>query len=750
MKPVPKLGLCAVLMLLSLSLAAPARCEVTRQQVDDAMAQAINYLRSTQNPNDGSWAYVHFRSTGPSAFAHKAGCTALVVYALSHAGVPEADPTMVKALNFLDAQDPDRNYELSFMVIAYAYVNPKRYRGRIAYLADKLIANQMSWGMWTYAEFDPASARRGDNSNTQIAVLALHEAMEAGAVDNRTPLVRARDHFRKDQNSDGGWGYVAQSRQSRGSMTCAAIASLYAAGMELFTPTSEVGVYKRDPVIGAGFNWLVRNYAVNENPRDPSPELAAYYKYYYLYSLERVGLLTGFRLMGTHDWFREGAEELVNYQETDGSWGIGPSDTAFGLLFLARGNIPVIMSRVMWDGPWNPNMHALQHLTRFIQKKFDRRLNWENLPLEIPVNELLKSPVLFISSIKAPVLNEVEKENLRTYVQYGGTIYAEATKESEDFDAGFRALMDELFPNRPMVKLPDDHPVYSSTFDYAGEKTLFGVDVACRTSIFYSQVDHTGDWEQDRVESSKDSFELGTNVAAYATAVKPVMTPLEPVRVPEQLKTPAAETQIPSPSKTFIIAQIVHDGDWLPDPGAMESLMDNLHDQLSLNVSPAVKPLRLTDDDLYDYPLLYMTGHYDFELSSGEKDRLKRYLLAGGFLFADSCCGRPAFDEAFRRLVEDLFGEGALVRIPVRDDIFSLCYKVETVKYSDAVLEESPGFAQPFLEGVKVGDRWGVVYSKYDIGCELAGHLTPGVKAVKGFDAYRLATNIACYPLLGF
>ena len=57
---------------------------------------------------------------------------------------------------------------------------------------------------------------------------------------------------------------------------------------------------------------------------------------------------------------------------------------------------------------------------------------------------------------------------------------------------------------------------------------------------------------------------------------------------------------------------------------------------------------------------------------------------------------------------------------------------------------------EPFLEGVKVGGHWGVIYSKYDFGCELAGHLTPGVKAVVGFDAYRLATNLACYPLLGF
>ena len=53
--------------------------------------------------------------------------------------------------------------------------------------------------------------------------------------------------------------------------------------------------------------WLSDHFFVGQNlgtgPRG---------KYYYLHGLERAGRLTGQRFFGNHDWYREGAEELVD------------------------------------------------------------------------------------------------------------------------------------------------------------------------------------------------------------------------------------------------------------------------------------------------------------------------------------------------------------------------------------------------------------------------------------------------------
>ena len=96
-------------------------------------------------------------------------------------------------------------------------------------------------------------------------------------------------------------------------------------------------------------------------PPEPSPEdlpkpgpssLFPVFHYYYLYGLERAGVLADTAWVGTHDWYLEGAEFLLPAQRADGSWeqadsgqGAGPFqdlgrspqvDTCFALLFLKR------------------------------------------------------------------------------------------------------------------------------------------------------------------------------------------------------------------------------------------------------------------------------------------------------------------------------------------------------------------------------------------------------------------------------
>ncbi len=58
-----------------------------------------------------------------------------------------------------------------------------------------------------------------------------------------------------------------------------------------------------DP-IDAALNWLAKNFKVFANP-------GGQWQLYYLYGLERVGRLTGQRFIGEHDWYREGAAQLL-------------------------------------------------------------------------------------------------------------------------------------------------------------------------------------------------------------------------------------------------------------------------------------------------------------------------------------------------------------------------------------------------------------------------------------------------------
>jgi len=97
----------------------------------------------------------------------------------------------------------------------------------------------------------------------------------------------------------------------------------------------------RDTAIHDGFAWLSKHFTVDENPYHPGGG----WHYYYLYGMERAGVLTNTKNIGKHDWYREGGEKLLG-AESNGSWNSGKGDgpigsTCFALLFLGRATVPL-------------------------------------------------------------------------------------------------------------------------------------------------------------------------------------------------------------------------------------------------------------------------------------------------------------------------------------------------------------------------------------------------------------------------
>ena len=73
--------------------------------------------------------------------------------------------------------------------------------------------------------------------------------------------------------------------------------------------------------------------------------------YYYLFGLERAGVLTDKKFIGDHDWYREGASYLLEKQLPEGFWetqaneyGTAVSNTCFALLFLKRSTPPPVIT----------------------------------------------------------------------------------------------------------------------------------------------------------------------------------------------------------------------------------------------------------------------------------------------------------------------------------------------------------------------------------------------------------------------
>ena len=78
--------------------------------------------------------------------------------------------------------------------------------------------------------------------------------------------------------------------------------------------------------------WMQVNFDVTTNPKGQDN-----WHFYYLYGLERMGIVGHFRFIGKTDWYLEGAEFLLHEQDDTGSWESGEVvQTCFGLLFLKR------------------------------------------------------------------------------------------------------------------------------------------------------------------------------------------------------------------------------------------------------------------------------------------------------------------------------------------------------------------------------------------------------------------------------
>jgi hypothetical protein len=157
--------------------------------IQQAIERGREFLIRQQNPN-GSWDAM-------GSPDKRVGATGLVLLALANAGLDAEHPAVRKGLGWLRLQEPDETYHVALQALALAMLSPQADAALIAKDVAWLEAAQVQIGpgagSWTYGS-SPAGGM-GDNSNTQYALLALHEAARAGARVNRDTWVRSQQYF---------------------------------------------------------------------------------------------------------------------------------------------------------------------------------------------------------------------------------------------------------------------------------------------------------------------------------------------------------------------------------------------------------------------------------------------------------------------------------------------------------------------------------------------------------------------------
>lgn len=193
----------------------------------------------------------------------------------------------------------------------------------------------------------------------------------------------------------------------------------------------------------------------------------------------------------------------------------------------------------------------------------------------------------------------------------------------------------------------------------------------------------------------------------------------------------------------FIIAQVHYSGggDWYGDRTTIPNWLELVRRRTDVETANDRVIVKLTDRELYQYPMLYIVGHGEILFSEKETKALRNYLSHGGFLFVNDDYG---LDKSFRREMRRVFPNQELQPIPNSHLIYHCFYDIPGLpKIHEHDGEPAQGFGL-FHEGRMV------VYYAYssDIGdgledSEVHPNDTPEVREL----AARMAVNIAIYAL---
>jgi hypothetical protein len=126
----------------------------------------------------------------------------------------------------------------------------------------------------------------------------------------------------------------------------------------------------------------------------------------------------------------------------------------------------------------------------------------------------------------------------------------------------------------------------------------------------------------------------------------------------------------------LVIARLRYSGggDWYNDPSAIPNLARFITQNTGLSVHDQEERIAIQDERLFSFPILFMTGHGRISLTDAEAERLRNYLLNGGFLYTDDDYG---IDTDFRRVMKKVFQERDLVELPFSHEIYKVHYQFD-------------------------------------------------------------------------
>jgi RNA polymerase sigma factor (sigma-70 family) len=332
-EPVPKLKSADEPAVLARAPVKPGKpADPLAEKVKEAQEKAIAYLKAQQKDQGaGRWNW----ENDTLNLLQPGGTSALALIALLESGVKSDDEVVARGLTYLRTVKPQHTYVVSLQTQVFWKANQKKdadlIKANVQWLEDAATWNAGKLQGWSYTA---NAGNRADNSNTRYAVSGLYAAHQAGFKMKAEKTWEAiRDYYVTTQMADGSWHYQNVGGRGKGTHT------MTLSGLLGLTQAKDV-IGKEDKASEkareAGFAWIASEFRLKNPP----------HTFYNFDLIAAVGRAAEKKDLGTkdkkRDWYREGAEWLIENQKPGGEWQIKSAiddfpvvSTSFVLRFLA-------------------------------------------------------------------------------------------------------------------------------------------------------------------------------------------------------------------------------------------------------------------------------------------------------------------------------------------------------------------------------------------------------------------------------
>jgi hypothetical protein len=180
-------------------------------------------------------------------------------------------------------------------------------------------------------------------------------------------------------------------------------------------------------------------------------------------------------------------------------------------------------------GDWYANPTALPNLLAAVSSRTD--LDVAERPATVAADdELFLYPMIHMTGHGRVAFTSDEVAALRKYFERGGFLWAD---DNYGMDRHFRAQLDRVLPESPLVELPFDHEIYHAFYEFpeglpkihehdGGPPHGYGVFLDGRLVVFYSFNTDVGDGLEDAEvhndppEKHEAALRMGMNIVVYA------------------------------------------------------------------------------------------------------------------------------------------------------------------------------------------------------------------------------------------